>query len=307
MGGVSFEGQVAVVTGAGRGLGRAYSLDLARRGASVVVNDVAREVADEVVAEIRDAGGQAAAAYDTVATQEGGRGIVGVALERFGGVDVVIANAGIMINAYFEDMTPDTFDKLMDVHVRGSFYVSQAAWPTMIERGYGRVVMMSSAGMFGMQGAANYAAAKGGIYGLGRALAYEGRRHGILVNSVLPRASTTIAAASPVPDYVENANFSEALREATQDRRKTEAVVPLVAYLASRGCQATGEAYSAAMGRYARVFQGVTDGWLAPDVDAVTAEDIAEHFDEVGDLSSYTVPADLYDEIRNLGPALGVS
>lgn len=305
---VQFSGQVAVVTGAGRGLGRTFSIDLAQRGAAVAVNDISREAADEVVDTIRSSGGEATAVYDSVATQQGGRSIVDAALNEFGAVDIVIANAGIMRNAYFEDITPEMLEAVLDVHVKGAFFVLQAAWTRMREGRYGRVVLMGSAGgMFAMQGASNYATAKGGLYGLGRALAYEGAPHGILVNTVLPRAATSIASADPVPDYARNAGYSDELKKLVETRRTTESVAALVSFLASRECQATGETFSAALGRYARVFVGVTDGWLERDLASVDADAISHHMNEIMDLSHYTVPRNAYDEIRNVGAALGIS
>jgi NAD(P)-dependent dehydrogenase (short-subunit alcohol dehydrogenase family) len=303
--GVSFDGRVVVVTGAGRGLGRAHSLELARRGAAVVVNDLGREYADAVVAEIAAAGGRAAASYDSVSTREGGRAIVDTAVQSFGTLDAVVNNAGFMRNAYFDELSPDDLDAMLDVHVRGSWFVTQAAWPVMKEKGYGRVIMTSSAGgLFAMQGEANYAAAKAGVYGLCKALAVEGEPHGILVNTLLPMATTTIAADNPVPDHA--AKYPAGLSEALGPRRLPELVAPMVAYLASSACELTGEAFSAGFGRYARVFVGEAQGWVAPDVETVSADDVAAHIDQIRDLGDYFVPRHIYDEVEAIGQALGV-
>ena len=300
---ISFQDQVAIVTGAGRGLGRSYALELARRGAAVVVNDLARRYAGETVADIEAAGGRAVASLDSVSTPEGAQAIVDRALSAFGTVDAVINNAGFMRNGYLEDLTPEGLRELLDVHVGGAFFVSRAAWPVMRAKGYGRIVMTSSAGgMFAMQGEANYAAAKAGVYGLGKALASEGEPHGIRVNTVLPMASTTIASDDPVPGHAER--YPEGVAEVLKPRRLTEAVAPLVAYLCSRECELTGEAFSAGFGRYARVFVGETPGWVAPDVAAVTTEDVAEHLDEIRDRDGYVVPADIYDEVRLIAATL---
>jgi NAD(P)-dependent dehydrogenase (short-subunit alcohol dehydrogenase family) len=309
---VSFEGQVALVTGGGRGLGRAYCLELARRGAAVVVNDLAAEdergssVADDVVGEIARAGGRAVAAYDSVTTQEGARAIVETALSAFGTLDVVVNNAGIMRNGWIEELTPERFDAVTEVSIRGSFLVSQAAWPVLREKGYGRVVMISSAGgMFSFGGIANYAAAKAGIYGLTKALAYEGAEHGISVNVVLPMGGPMTSMDVPPPGHARD--YPEGLRERLAPLRTNEAVAVLVAALASRACTVTGEAYSVGFGRFARVFVGVAPGWIAPDAAAVSAEDVLEHFEEIRDLEGFIVPRHQYDEVTAIAAALGIS
>jgi NAD(P)-dependent dehydrogenase (short-subunit alcohol dehydrogenase family) len=300
---VSFDGQVAIVTGGGRGLGRSYCLDLARRGANVVVNDMAREHADAVVDEIGLAGGSAAASYESVTTPEGAAAIVGVALDRFGSIDAVINNAGFMRNGYFEDQTPAMLDAVLDVHVRGSFFVTQATWSIMREKRYGRVVMTSSAGgLFAMQGESNYAAAKAGVYGLVKALAFEGREHGILVNGVLPHAATTMTANDPVPGH--QGAFQAGVSDALRPHRVPEAVAPLVGFLASAACTLTGEAYAAGSGRFARVFVGETPGWVAPRA-VVELEDVRDHLQEIRRQDGYAVPEHLYDEIELFARARG--
>ena len=301
---ISLAGQVAVVTGAGRGMGRTHSLELARRGAAVVVNDVMKEHADTVVGEIEAAGGRAAAAYDSVATREGGLAIVGTALDRFGTVDIVVNNAGFMRNGYFEDQTPDMLDAMLGVHIGGCFWVTQAAWPVMRAKGYGRVVMIGSGGgMFAMQGEANYAAGKAGVYGLSKALAFEGKPLGILVNAVLPGADTTITANDPVPGMKER--FRPGMREAIGARRSTQAVSPMIVYLASRECTLSGETFDAKCGVYARVFVAVAPGWIAPDADAVSAEDLIEHLDEIRAQNGYFVPEDNYEEMEDVARKIG--
>jgi NAD(P)-dependent dehydrogenase (short-subunit alcohol dehydrogenase family) len=301
---ISFQDQVAIVTGAGRGLGRAYALELARRGAAVVINDLAQEHAEATVADIEAAGGRAIASLSSVSDPASAQAIVDRTVEAFGTVDIVVNNAGIMRNGYFEDQTPESLRELLDVHIGGAFFVTRAAWPVLRAKRYGRIVMTSSAGgMFAMQGEANYAAAKAGVYGLAKALASEGEPHGIRVNVVLPMASTTIAAGDPVPGHAEK--YPEGVAELLRPRRLTEAVAPLVTYLCSRDCALTGEAFSAGFGRYARVFVGETQGWVAPDAGAVTTEDVADHLDEVRDREGYVIPADIYDEVRLIAAALG--
>jgi NAD(P)-dependent dehydrogenase (short-subunit alcohol dehydrogenase family) len=301
---VRLDGQVAIVTGAGRGLGRSHALELARRGAAVVINDIAPEHADSAVAEIHGAGGRAAASYDTVATPEGARAIVNTALDAFGTVDAVINNAGFMRNGYLEDLTSQGLKDLLGVHIEGSFYVTQAAWPTMREKGYGRVVMTSSAGgLFAMAGESNYAAAKGGCYGLMKALAFEGSLCGIKVNAILPMAATGIVEGDPVPDYEKF--YPAEIGEFLAPLRTTEAVSPMVAYLASPACAVNSEAYSIGFGRFARVFVGETRGWVTPDLGTLSAEDIATHLDEIRDEREYSVPANIFDEVRWISTSLG--
>lgn len=302
---ISLNDRVAIVTGSGAGLGRAYAIDLARHGASVVVNDISRPRADEVVSVIADNDGTAVASYDSVSDPDGARAVVRAALEAFGTVDAVVNNAGTMRNAWFEDQQPEDLEAMLAVHVGGCFYVTQAAWATMREKGYGRVVMVgSSGGMWSMQAIANYAAAKGGVYGLARALAFEGRDHGILVNTLLPGAATTIAAGSPIPEY--GRHMPPDVGAALGPRRAAEAVAPIVTYLCSEACNVTAEAFSAVAGRFARVLVGVTEGWYAEDHLGVTADDIAEHFEEICDLGVYHLPESVYDEYRLLAPRLGV-
>jgi NAD(P)-dependent dehydrogenase (short-subunit alcohol dehydrogenase family) len=284
-------------------------MDLARHGASVVVNDLSRDLADGVVAEIEDAGGRAVASYGSVSDVDGARSIVGAAVSSFGTVDAVVCNAGTMRNGWFEELTPDDLQSQLSVHIGGCFFVTQAAWPIMREKGYGRVVLTSSSGgLWAMMCIANYAAAKGGVYGLGRALAFEGRAHGINVNILLPGANTSIAGNSegqaPVPDYDEH--YRPELRAAIGPRRQAASVSPLVTYLCSDACTVTGETISSVAGRYARILVGITDGWFAQDHLEVTADDIAEHFDEICDPSTYTLPRSLFDQYEAIGPLLGV-
>jgi NAD(P)-dependent dehydrogenase (short-subunit alcohol dehydrogenase family) len=303
---VDFNGQVVLVTGAGRGLGRTYGEHLAQLGASLVINDFSPERADEAVAAITAAGGSAVASHDSVSSPEGAAAIVATAVDRFGTVDAVINNAGTMRNAYFEDLSAADLRDQLDTHVMGSFLVTQAAWPVMRARGYGRVVMTSSSGgMFAMAGESNYAAAKGGVYGLMKGLAFEGAEHGIRVNAILPMASTLIAVDRPVPDYEKH--YPAEIADALKPRRTTDAVAPMVAYLASRECAVTSEAFHAGFGRYARVFVGETHGWLRDEDGAeVTPDDIAAHLDEIRDRSEYAVPSSIFDEVRYIAEVLGL-
>jgi NAD(P)-dependent dehydrogenase (short-subunit alcohol dehydrogenase family) len=199
---IDFDGQVVIVTGGGRGIGRAYCLDLGARGARVVVADISAVDADAVVEKISGAGGIALAAHYDVATKVGGEQIVQAALDHFGRLDAVINNAGILRNGYFEDLTEGQIESVFAVHLKGAFFGTQPAWRVMKQRGYGRLVMTSStSGIFSHQGLSNYAAAKAGLYGLTKALAFEGRPFGIMVNAVLPTATSMIQEGNPVPGF----------------------------------------------------------------------------------------------------------
>jgi NAD(P)-dependent dehydrogenase (short-subunit alcohol dehydrogenase family) len=211
-----------------------------------------------------------------------------------------------MRNGYLEDLTPERLDSVLDVHIRGSFFVTQAAWPTMRARGYGRVVMTgSAAGMFSQQGVSNYAAAKGGVYGLCRSLSVEGGDHGILVNMVLPMGGPMFSTDGPIPGY--ERRYPEGLRAAFAPRRMVEAVTPMTLYLASRQCTLTGELFSVGMGRFARVFLGEAPGWTAEDPSSISVQDVAEHLDEIRNLDGFVIPRDIYDEVRAIAGFLGVA
>ena len=302
---IRFDGHVVVITGAGQGLGRAYALELGRRGAAVVVNDVGRldgdggSTADVVVAEIEADGGRAVASYDTVATAEGGRAIIDRAADAFGTVDAVVHNAGTWRNVPFDEMTADQMDPVLDVHLRGAFFVTRPAWSIMKEKGYGRIVLTSSsAGAFGRESGTNYVSSKAGLLGLGRALALEGAEHGIRANCILPIAP--FGRKGPVRAELKSHVTSSGL---PPEAAGPEQVAPMVVYLASRECTVSGEAFSAGGGRYARVFIGVADGWFGPAGGCATAEDIEAHLDAIEDLSSYAIPGSAWDELRDIGAA----
>jgi NAD(P)-dependent dehydrogenase (short-subunit alcohol dehydrogenase family) len=307
---IDFTGQVAVVTGAGRGLGRLYATELARRGASVVVNDLGGSmggagsdttVADEVVAEITAAGGTAVASHDSVDSPEGGQAIVQTALDRFGRLDAVISNAGIFNSIAFDELTVDDWRRMLRVHLDGGFYLAQPAFRAMKAQGYGRFVFIaSSAGMFGQHLEAHYAAAKAGLVGLTNVIALEGAPHGILANTVLPFGlSRMVTETLGDPKALEESGFFKAIRP--------ELVVPIVVYLASRTCETSHQNYSACGGRFARVFIGLGEGWIAgPDSDP-TADDIAVHFAEVAATEPFTVPGSIYDEVFEVGERLGIT
>src|SRR5690606_31447286 len=212
---LTFDGKVAIITGAGGGLGKSHALELARRGARIVVNDLGGSVSGEgdnasapqlVVDEIVASGGEAVANHDSVATPEGGKAIVDAAVEAFGTVDIVINNAGILRDKTFHNMTPELLEPVIAVHLLGAFYVTQPAWVIMREKGYGRVVNTSSnSGLLGNFGQANYGAAKLGLVGFTRVLANEGRSKGIKVNAIAPVAKTRMTEdlLGPLGDKLE--------------------------------------------------------------------------------------------------------
>ena len=224
---LGFDGKVAIITGAGGGLGRSHALDLARRGALVVVNDLggasdgtgqSTTAAQAVVDEITAIGGEAIANYDSVATPEGGAGIVQTAIDTFGRIDIIINNAGILRDTSFKNMTPDQLNPVLDVHLRGAFYVTQPAWQIMRDQGYGRIINTSSgAGIFGNFGQTNYGAAKMGLVGFTRVLAVEGAKNNIKANAIAPVAKT---------------RMTEELLGAAADRLAPELFTPIVTYMA---------------------------------------------------------------------------
>lgn len=307
---IDFTDRVAVVTGAGRGLGRLYALDLARRGAAVVVNDLGgtmggagadTAVADDVVDEIRKAGGTAVASYDSVDSPAGGQAIIDAAVDTFGRLDAVVSNAGIYGTVAFEDLSSDEWTRMLRVHLDGGFYLAQPAYRVMKNNGGGRFVFISSsAGIFGQPMEAHYAAAKAGLVGLTNVIAIEGEAHGILANSVMPTGFSRMVTETVGDEkFLAESGFMQAIRP--------ELVVPLVTFLASTACTFTHRNYSAAAGRYARVFVGLSEGWLA-DVDSQpTAEDIQTHLQEMSSTDRFIVPATIVDEVLEVCARRGVS
>lgn len=290
---IGFDGKVAIITGAGGGLGRCHALELARRGARIVVNDLGGSVSGEgggdegpahqVVKEIEALGGEAVANGDSVATPEGGEAIVQAAVDAFGTVDIVINNAGILRDKSFHNLTPELLNPVIDVHLKGAFYVTRPAWVIMREKGYGRVVSTASAaGILGNFGQANYGAAKMGLVGFTRVLAQEGAKHNIKANAIAPVAKT---------------RMTEELLGPLGDKLEPEKVTPVVTYLVSEECEVSGEVYSVAGGAVSRFFIGRTPGYYNADL---TVEDVRDNFAQIRAEEGYTVPAGINDELRIL-------
>ncbi|WAC91437.1 SDR family NAD(P)-dependent oxidoreductase [Mycobacterium sp. Aquia_213] len=268
-----FDGRVAVVTGAGRGLGRAYAQLLAGRGAKVVVNDpggsltgdgIDATTAEDVVAEIVAAGGEAVACTASVATREGGQAIVATALEHFGGIDILVHNAGNVRRGSLKEMSYEDFDAVLDVHLRGAFNVVRPAFPRMCAAGYGRIVLTSSiGGLYGNHDVANYAAAKAGVIGLSNVAAVEGAAEGVLCNVIVPAAVTRMA---------------EGIDTSAYPPMGAELVAPVVGWLAHESCSVTGEMFIALAGRVARAVVAETPGVCRP---SWTIEDVGSHLDAI--------------------------
>ena len=306
---ISFAGKTAIVTGSGRGLGRSHALEFARRGAAVVVNEIRDGLAEKVTEEITSAGGKAVAVHETVATAAGSKHVVDVALEQYGSVDILVNNAGVLRTGYIDQLSEDDIDDVLDVHLRAAFRMSRHVWPIMSEKGYGRIVnTCSNSGMLSHQGLASYAAAKAGLYGLTKALAFEGAEHGIKVNAILPTAMTEAALESNIPDMLEwGARFTRKEVTIPDWRWSPPLISALVTYLCSAECEYSGEAFSAVNGRYAKIFVGVADGWIAPDEASVSTDSIAAHMGEIRDLSNHSVPMWLFEEMRDVAERLDAS
>jgi NAD(P)-dependent dehydrogenase (short-subunit alcohol dehydrogenase family) len=296
---IRFDGRVAIITGAGGGLGKTYALELARRGASVVVNDLGgaldgsgggASMAEATAGEIAEAGGVAVANFDSVATPEGGRAIVQTALDNFGKVDVLINNAGSLRDKSFLKLEPAQLEAVLDVHLKGAFFVTQPAFASMKAQGYGRIVMTTSAsGVFGNFGQSNYGAAKMGLVGLMNVLAVEGEKYGIAVNAIAPVART---------------RMTEGLLGSAADKLAPEFVTPLVVYLCSEQCQQTHEIFDVGGGRYARIFIGLGRGWVAPGGAAPQAEEVLANIDAIRDREGYSLPLSTPDEIQAILEAI---
>ena len=309
---IRFEDRVAIVTGAGAGLGRAYALELAKRGAKVVVNDlgVARDgtgsgtsAADNVVKEIKDLGGEAVASYDSVATAEGGQAIVDKAVKAFGKVDIVINNAGILRDKTLVKMEPSMWDAIMDVHLKGAYNVTRPAFIKMRENGYGRIIMTTSAaGLYGNFGQTNYSAAKMGLVGFMNTLKQEGDKYNIRANTVAPIAATRLTEDILPPDMF--------------DKLKPEFVAPLVLYLCSERCEDSGMILNAGMGYFNRAAFVTGPGTAVGDGTKVPIlEEIHQSWDAINDMTgakefpnitaSFTPMMEAFSPKKDKAPAEG--
>jgi NAD(P)-dependent dehydrogenase (short-subunit alcohol dehydrogenase family) len=293
-----FDGRVAIVTGAGHGLGRQHALELAARGAKVVVNDLggARDgtgasagPAQEVVEEIKKNGGEAIADAGNVATEDGARALVQAALDAFGKIDIVVNNAGILRDKSFKNMSAEEYDAVIAVHLRGSFLVAQAAFGHMREQGYGRIINTSSpAGLFGNFGQANYSTAKMGLVGFTRTLGIEGAKYNIKANAIAPVAYTRMT------EDLFPAEF--------KDTMGVDKVTPLVVYLAHESNETTGEVYAVGGGWIGRAFIAQGPGWAKKD--GLSVEDVAANWEAINTVEGFTVPKNPGEQMTVMFEAL---
>jgi len=289
---IRYDNRVAVVTGAGSGLGRSHALFLASRGAKVVVNDLGGAVdgsgastsaGEKVVAEIKTAGGEAVANADSVATPEGAANIIQSAIDNYGQIDILINNAGNLRDKSFAKLQPEDFDAVVDVHLSGSAYCTLAAWPHMKDAGYGRIVMTtSSAGLFGNFGQGNYAAAKMGVFGLMNALKHEGRKFNININTLAPMALTRMT--------------EDIMSDKIKPLVKPEFVTPIVAWFCAEENTTSGDVVEAGAGYYAKVQIVEGAGVVLGGGEIPTPEEIQANYDKITDMSK-AAPFDSANDI----------
>ena len=313
-----FDGQVAVISGAGGGLGRQYALLLAARGARIVVNDLGgsvtgdgadRAAAGKVADEITAAGGKAVADDHSVTTPDGGQAIIDAALDAWGRVDILINNAGIVRDGPFEDISAERLDPLVDVHLKGAFHLTRPAWKVMREQGYGRILnTCSAAGLLGAERMSNYGAAKTGLIGLTRVLAAEGADHGIKVNAITPIAYTRMLRHSvdtaPAQDDADAQAILDQLAGQYLSRLDPALVAPVAAFLTHRDCPVSGDIYTVGAGQVSRFFIGRTKGFYSPDL---SIEDVRDNLTTIRDETGYTVPGGPADEMAELFATLMAS
>src|SRR3989475_10177630 len=290
---VRFDGRIAIVTGAGGGLGKTHALLLASRGAKVVVNDLggardgtgtgASAMADQVVAELTAAGGDAVANYNGVDTSEGGEAIVKTALDAYGKVDIVIANAGILRDRAFHNLTEEDWDKIFAVHVKGSFNVIQPAFQIMRQNGYGRIVVTTSnAGLYGNFGQANYSAAKTALLGFASTLELEGAKYNIKANVIAPVAASRLT--------------EDVMPAAALERLKPELVSPVVAYLCSEECQVSGNIFTAGGGDSGRA--AIVESKGAVLGSDISIEAVRDNFGRISDMTGAEEFTNAFDEVQ---------
>jgi NAD(P)-dependent dehydrogenase (short-subunit alcohol dehydrogenase family) len=295
---ISLEGKVAVVTGAGRGLGRAYVELLAERGARVVVNDLGTDVSgfgndsaipEEVADLIRSRGGEAIANDGDVSTPQGGSDLIATTIEHFGRIDLLVNNAGICGSQLFEDATLDDFDHYLRVHLGGPVNTVKAAWPHMVAQRYGKIILTTSvAGLFGIRGQATYAAAKCAVVGLMRILAIEGAEHGILVNTISPSGYTRMhPAATGSGSVFGHTPDSAAWLKRSEAAMPVDAVAPAIVWMASDRCSETNSIYNVEAGAIQRIAMVMGPGFYDPHL---TPESIAENYTKVASLEGFSEP-----------------
>jgi NAD(P)-dependent dehydrogenase (short-subunit alcohol dehydrogenase family) len=291
---IRLDGRVAIVTGAGSGLGRSHALLMAARGAKVVVNDLggqldgtgaSRSAADAVVAEIQASGNAAVANYDSVATPDGAQSILKTAVDAYGTVDIVVNNAGIILYKRLLQHTPEDFAATLAVHLNGSYYLSMAAFPIMKEKRYGRLLFTSSSG--GMRGSADgiaYGAAKAGVVGLANVMALAGAPYNICSNVILPNAYTRMTEM--------------VVAERNREKISTDFISPLVLYLCSEQCKLNHEMFAVGGGTVARSILALAPGWHADSKSEFNSETIQAHLDEIMDMTNYSNPQTTEEETR---------
>lgn len=298
---IRFDGLVAVITGSGRGLGRSYALEFARRGAKVVVNDLGgsrdggggdHSAADDVVKEIKNGGGEAVANYDSVSTVDGGQKIIQAALDSFGSVDILVNNAGIVMDRSIVKMTEDAWDTVINVHLKGAFCVTKPAFAAMKEKGFGRIIMTASgAGLYGNFGQSNYSAAKMALVGLMNTLSIEGGKYNIKCNTIAPVAASRITEDVLPPEIY--------------NKLKPEFIVPLVLYLASRENQDTSMIFNCAGGWYSRTAVMCAPGIVLGDGQReVKPEEIAANWQKITNLEDARVLSSIVESFSFMAPIL---
>ncbi len=288
---VRFDERVAVVTGAGGGLGRSHALLLASRGAKVVVNDLGgsrdgtgpgTNMADTVVAEIKAAGGEATANYNGVDTAEGGEAIIKTALDAYGKVDIVIANAGILRDRAFHNLTEEDWDKIFAVHVKGSFNVILPAFRIMRQNNYGRIIVTTSnAGLYGNFGQANYSSAKTAVLGFASTLELEGAKYNIKANVIAPVAASRLT--------------EDVMPPAALERLKPEYVSPVVAYLCSEECQVSGNIFTAGAGYVGRAAIVESKGAILGT--SISIENVRDNIEKISDMTGAEEFTNAFDEV----------
>jgi len=298
---IDFTGRVAIVTGAGAGLGRNHAIELAKRGAKVVVNDLggtrdgvgsSESAANKVVEEIKALGGEAVPNYDNVATVKGGENIVKTAIDAFGKVDILINNAGILRDKSFAKMEEENWDAVVAVHLRGAYCVTRPAFQNMRENGYGRIVMTTSgAGLFGNFGQTNYASAKMGLVGLANVLKLEGAKYNIKTNVLAPVAATRLTEDVLPPEIFE--------------KMKVEYVTPAVLYMCSELCEDSGVIINAGLGYFSRSAMMTGPGTILSDGKKVpTPEEVMDNWEKITSLDNPKFFNQLNDMFGELGSLL---